>query len=77
MREVLAPWRASFHDRQVARSEFALDAQLVASVLGNPRGTPVLSACNIQVGKCHSDHQSSGGLSLADLVSGFPIGVRC
>src|SRR4051812_15885393 len=39
-REVLAPWRASFHDRQVAWSDFALDTQLVASLLGNTCGAP-------------------------------------
>lgn len=69
--DVLAPRRASFNDRQVAWGVLALDAHLVASVLGDPCGAPSLYACNIQFGESHSNHQSSGGLSRAGLVNGL------
>lgn len=72
--DVLAPWRASFHDRQVARGEFAVNAQLVASVLGDPCGAPPPYACDIQFGKSHSDHQSSDGLGSLVWSADWPTG---
>ncbi|WP_445187292.1 alkaline phosphatase family protein [Pseudonocardia sp. Cha107L01] len=44
----------------MSRGELALDADLVAGVLGNPRGAPPLYSCNVQLGQRHRGHRPLG-----------------
>jgi hypothetical protein len=44
---VLVPGSAPLDDREVSRGDLALDADLVAGVLGHPRGAPPLHSCDV------------------------------
>jgi hypothetical protein len=63
---VLRPWRAPLEDRQVPRSELALDADPVAGVLGYPCGAPPLYSCDVQLWQGHPRSpafRSAGGVA--------------
>src|SRR3954470_1072590 len=51
--EVLPPGLASFDDRQMARLDKTLDANLVAGMLGHSVGAPPLYSCDVQLRQAH------------------------
>jgi len=61
VRSPLAMAGAAFDDRQVPRGELALDADLVAGVLGYPSGAPSLYSCDVQFWQGHPVHPAVSG----------------
>lgn len=60
--EVLAPRGTALDDREVSWGGFAVDADLVAGVLGHPRKAPPPHPCDVQFRQGQSDHQPSMGV---------------